>query len=211
MLEWNGILPFDFHLFLLCWIQFSLYGKTDLFLHPLQMSDSQSVTDHFVRHVAVQALAANEGLLLHGVHPFLLIPSFFICFPASCNLIPFCTQAPPPRQLTFPLIHSESLLGVNNYPPVSSNHLVSTGLIQLIKVLEANQQTDKLQGHYTFHSFYLLAQWLTCEWQVEHTVFVTLRQIRFMSFAHQQDPALCVSAWLADVAIVWILSTFLLE
>lgn len=61
---------------------------------------------------------------------------------ASCNRIPLCARAPPPRQLTFPLIHSKVPRGVNNCTPVCSHYPTSTGLIQLIKVSAVNQLTD---------------------------------------------------------------------
>lgn len=81
---------------------------------------------------------ANEGLLSHRGTPLSFPPSLS----ALCNLILLCTQAPPPRRLTFPLIHSEIPQGVNNYTLVYSHHTASPGLIQLIKVAAVNQLTD---------------------------------------------------------------------
>ena len=80
---------------------------------------------------------SNESSLSHRGTP-LSPPSLS----ALCNLIPLCTRAPPPRRLTFPLIHSEIPQGVNNYTPVYSRHPESTGLIQVIKGAAVNQPTD---------------------------------------------------------------------
>lgn len=70
----------------------------------------------------------------------------FYSFPPSlsalCNLILACNRAPPPTQLTFPLIHSEVPRGVNNCTPVYCHYAPSAGLIQLIKVAAANPLTD---------------------------------------------------------------------
>lgn len=57
-------------------------------------------------------------------------------------MIPFSTQAPPLRQLTFPLIHSEVPQGASNCTPVYSHYTASAGLIQLIKVATVSQLTD---------------------------------------------------------------------
>lgn len=92
------------------------------------------VMEHFVNFVALQM-----RVYYHTAYtPFY---SFPLSLSASCNLNPVCTRAPPPRQLTFPLIHSEIPQGVNNCT-VYSHYTASTGLIQLIKVVAVNQLTD---------------------------------------------------------------------
>lgn len=158
----------------------------------------------------------NEALLQHRVHLFILIPSFFISFPASCNLILFCAQAPPPRLLMFPLIHCESPLGVNNYAPVSSSHTVSTGLIQLIKVAVVNPLTH-LGPLCIPLLIYSLAYWLwltVCVFGNLHCMCHSKTYL--VGVLHKCTPAVfhclflqCVSvmsSWHADVAMVWILS-----
>lgn len=84
---------------------------------------------------------ATECLLLQRLHPFLLTPPSFICF--FCNLILVWTQAPPPRQLTFPLIHRELPRRPNNYAAVYSHCTASSGLNQLIKAAAVNQLTNQ--------------------------------------------------------------------
>ena len=91
--------------------------------------------DHFVNFVALQMRVYYH---IGYTHFYSFPPSLS----ASCNLILFCTWAPPPGQLTFPLIHSEVPQGVNNCTPVSSHYMASTGLIQVIKVAAVNQLTD---------------------------------------------------------------------
>lgn len=142
---------------------------------------------------------------------------------ALCNLILLCTQAPPPRQLTFPLIHSEIPQGVNSYTPVYSHHTASTGLILLIKLPAVNQLTDL--GPLSILLFILFIGMLTvvdlCCWEcfqiregrgASCVVSATFRQIQFVccSSAHQQYLIVCsfsVGSWHAGVAMVWILST----
>lgn len=70
----------------------------------------------------------------------------FHSFPPSlsalCNPILSRTGAPPPRQLTFPLIHNKVPLGENNCTTVYSHYEASTDLIQVIKVAAVNELTD---------------------------------------------------------------------
>lgn len=70
----------------------------------------------------------------------------FHSFPPSlsalCNPILSRTGAPPPRRLTFPLIHNKVPLGENNSTTVYSHYEASTDLIQVIKVAAVNELTD---------------------------------------------------------------------
>lgn len=72
--------------------------------------------------------------------PFYLLPPPLSVF---CNLILVWTQAPPPRQLTFPLIHRELPRRPNNYAAVYSHRTASSGLNQLIKAAAVNQLTNQ--------------------------------------------------------------------
>lgn len=63
-----------------------------------------NVLGHFVNFVAVQALQMR--VYCHtGYTPFYSFPP---ALSAPCNLILLATAAPPPRRLTFPLIHKRS-------------------------------------------------------------------------------------------------------
>lgn len=89
------------------------------------------VVEHFVNFVALQM-----SVYYHTVStPFYSVPH---SLSASGNLILLRTRVPPPRQLTFPLIHSEVPGGVNNCTPVYSHYTTSTDLIQLLKVAAEN-------------------------------------------------------------------------
>lgn len=79
----------------------------------------------------------KEALLPHRVHP---VYSFPLSLSAR-RVIWFRTRAPPLRGLMFPPFLTVSPLGVNSHVPVSSSHTVSTGLIQLIKVVAVNPVT----------------------------------------------------------------------
>lgn len=72
--------------------------------------------------------------------PFYSLPPPLSVF---CNLILVWTQAPPPRQLTFPLIHRELPRRPNNYAAVYSHCTASSGLNQLIKAAAVNQLTNQ--------------------------------------------------------------------
>lgn len=151
----------------------------------------------------------------------------FYSFPpplsAPCNLILLCTRAPPPRQLTFPLIHSEIPQGVNNCTPVYCHYAASTGLIQLIKVAAANPLTDL--GPL---SILLLILFIGVPTVVdcvvgnvsrsgeegEHAVLYLPRLDRFslrVAQVHTSSISLSVlslwGSWHGSVARVWILST----
>lgn len=87
--------------------------------------------EHFVNFVALQMKVWST--------PFYSVPH---SLSASGNLILLRTRVPPPRQLTFPLIHSEVPRGVNNCTPVYCHYTTSTDLIQLFKVTSENPLTD---------------------------------------------------------------------
>lgn len=72
--------------------------------------------------------------------PFYSLPPPLSVF---CNRILVWTQAPPPRQLTFPLIHRELPRRPNNYAAVYSHCTASSGLNQLIKAAAVNQLTNQ--------------------------------------------------------------------
>lgn len=72
--------------------------------------------------------------------PFYSLPPLLSVF---CNLILVWTQAPPLRQLTFPLIHRELPRRPNNYAAVYSHCTASSGLNQLIKAAAVNQLTNQ--------------------------------------------------------------------
>lgn len=113
------------------------------------------VMEHFVNFVALQM-----RVYYHTAYtPF---HSFPLSLSVSCNLNPVCTRAPPPRQLTFPLIHSEVPQGVNNCT-VYSHDTASTGLIQLIKVVAVNQLTD-WSGAIIHSAAYFIHWHADCGW-----------------------------------------------
>lgn len=93
------------------------------------------VVEHFVNFVALQMRVYYHT----ASAPFYSVPH---SLSASGNLILLRTRVPPPRQLTFPLIHSEVPGGVNNCTPVYSHYTTSTDLIQLLKVAAENPLTD---------------------------------------------------------------------
>lgn len=199
-------------LFLWC-IVFFWYRRWSLifcFSHNVRF-----VTDHYLNFVAFQLRVYYHT----GYTPFCFFPS---SLSASCNLILLRTGAPPPRQLTFPLIHSKVPQGENNCTPVYSHYMVFAGLIQLIKVATVNQLTDL--GPYPFCClFYSLAVITVVDCVVgnglrsgkegERSVLSLPRLDKFSlccSSAHQQYLIVCffsVSSWHGDVATVWILST----
>lgn len=105
---------------------FSWYARQSLDIFSIWC-----VMEHFVNFVALQMKV--------GSAPFYSIPH---SLSASGNLILLRTRVPPPRQLTFPLIHSEVPRGVNNCTPVYCHYTTSTDLIQLLKVASENPLTD---------------------------------------------------------------------
>lgn len=92
-----------------------------------------------INYICELCCFANECLLPCRYAHF---HSFPPSLSARCNLILPCSWAPPPPgQLTFPLIHSEVPLGVNNSSTVYDHCTTSTGLIKLITV--ADRLTEK--------------------------------------------------------------------
>lgn len=106
--------PFAFHIFM-------MYCPHDvgdnLWTYFCSSHTIWCMVERFVNFVGMRALQMRIYCYT-GYTPFYSFPA---SLSALCNLILLCTQPPPPRQLTFPLIHSVIPQGVNNYTPVYSH------------------------------------------------------------------------------------------